>query len=161
MAKAERNLREVMSSLGFWLLLAYLMLAAVVVSLFVLFGRTAREEAQRTASARAAATTQVGQCFTSVKTAPVLDGFIDSHEAIIDNSLAANRAAILASPGDPLNSVRRKSIVRLEAAQKNVMQLRTLIVAGTPTEKKCVDLARMLGVDASRYTNPQKAGGTP
>lgn len=155
MARFELSIREHMSDWKFWVGVAYLGLILTVVALVVLFNRTAREEASRAASGKAAATTQVGQCFTSVKTAPVLKGFIDAHESIIQNSLLGNEAALKASPkDDPLRGIRVRSIVRLNAAQKNVDELRKLITAGTPTEKKCVALAASLGVDASRYVKP-------
>ena len=152
MARAERSLRTVMSDWKFWMGVAYFGLAAVIVSLFVLFNRTAHEEAVRAAAASSAAVTQVGQCFTAVKNAPVARGFIAAQEAIIDNGLIANRAALAASPkDDPLRQIRVRSIIRLQGAQKNVKDLRVLIAATTPTEKKCMHLAHILRVDPARY----------
>lgn len=152
MAKVERNVREFLSDWHVWVGIAYFGLAAVVVALYVLFGRTAHEEAIRAAASRSAASTQVGQCFTSVKNAPVAAGFIDAHEALINNSLLANQAALSVSPpDDPLRSVRVASIARLKRADANVKDLRRLIRESTPTEKKCVRLAHILGVDPDRY----------
>lgn len=153
MARIERNMREIMSDWRFWMGVAYFGITMTVVALVISFNRIAHEEATRTATARAAAATQVGQCFTAVKNGPVTQGFIDAHEAIIVNGLIANRAALAISPAnDPLRTVRLKSIVRLEKAQRNVTQLRRLILAATPTRKKCIELADTLKVDASRYT---------
>jgi hypothetical protein len=153
MARIERNAREIMSDWRFWMGVAYAGIILTVVALVFLFSKIAHEEASRTATARAGAATQVGQCFTSVKNAPVTEGFIDAHEAIIVNGLIANRASLNASPlNDPLHQIRLKSILRLEKAQRNVTQLRKLIRAATPTRKKCIDLAHTLGVDPSRYT---------
>ena len=152
MAMNERQTREFLADWRLWMVIAYLGLVSVIVALFVLFGRTAHEEAARAAAASAAAVTQVGQCFTAVKNGPVTKGFIDAHEAVIDNSLIANRAALAASPkDDPLRQIRVRSIIRLQAAQNNVKELRSLIAASTPTEKRCVHLARMLRVDPTRY----------
>jgi len=51
--------------------IAYFALAVIVASLFVLFNKTAREEAARAATTNAAAATQVGQCsFAAVRTPP-------------------------------------------------------------------------------------------
>lgn len=144
--------REFLSTLGFWVVVAYFGLAAVVVAVLVLFGRTAREEALRTASARSAASTQVGQCFTAAKNAPVTIGFIDAHEAVIDNGIQANRAALNLRPQGRLAQVEKQSLIRLEDAKANADALRRLILRTTPTIDKCVDLAKRLEVDASRYT---------
>jgi hypothetical protein len=136
--------------------IAYFGLVSVVIALFVLYSNQAHETATREAATKAAAATQVGQCFTSVKNAPVTFGFIDAHEAIIENGLIANRAAIDASPpSDPLRPIRAKSIVRLEKARRNVTQLRQLIRSATPTKPKCVELADKLDVDATRYLKGQ------
>lgn len=151
MAKLERSLRSFLSDWHVWVGIAYFGLAAVVVALYVLFGRTAHEEANRAASARSAASTQVGQCFVAVRNAPVVEGFLKSHEAIIDNGLLTNRALIRESPGDPANPVRRSAIARLMEAAENAHQLSRLISATTPTRKSCLALAAQLHVDPSRY----------
>lgn len=148
----ERRARVFLSDWHFWVGVAYFGLAAVVLALYILFGRTAREEASRAAAAKAASTAQVAQCFGGVKNAPVIAGFIRSHEAIIENGLIANRAAIAASPGDPLNAIRQRSIDRLTAAKANADELRRLIKGTTPTKRACTVLAHKLGVDPSRYT---------
>jgi len=146
-----------MSTLAFWVLVAYFVLAAVIVSLFVLFNRTAHEEALRAAATKSSASTQVGQCFTSVKNAPIVKGFIASHEAIIDNGLITNRAALQAErANDPLHNVRVHAIARLEKAKRNADGLRRLILANTPTRAACVKLARRLHVDPSRYLKGTK-----
>lgn len=146
------KLRLRLSDWHFWVGIAYVGLALTVVGLVVLFNRTAHEEATRTATQKAAATTQVAQCFTSVSNAPLLKGFIDAQEAIIENGLLSNQEAVDASsPSDPLYSVRIASIARLTAAKENVMELRRLILKGTPNLAKCLMLAHRLGIDPSRY----------
>lgn len=150
------HVRFALSDWRFWMGIAYFGLVSVVVGLFVLFNRTAREEALRTASAKSAAIAQVSQCFLGVRNAPVVEGFVDSHEAIIENGLLVNKASIAAAPGDPLNPIRRKAIVRLTAAKNNADELKRLVESTTPTRRSCVVLAGKLGVDASRYIHPPK-----
>lgn len=144
--------RTILSDWRFWVGVAYFGIAATVVGLFILFNRTAREEASRAAGARAAASTQVGQCFTSVKNGPVTRGFLASNAAVIENQILANQAAIETQPTSPLNGIRERSLVRLQKAKTNAGELRDLIAAQIPTLRKCVRLARMLHVDARRYT---------
>jgi Na+/melibiose symporter-like transporter len=102
------HVRFALSDWRFWMGIAYFGLVMVIVGLFVLFNRTAREEAARAATAKSAGIAQVSQCFVAVRNAPVVDGFIRSHEAIIENGLLTNKASIAASPGDPLNPIRRR-----------------------------------------------------
>lgn len=151
MVKLERRAREFLSLWQFWMVIAFFGLATVAVYSLHLSDRQAREEGARAASVRAAALTQVGQCFTSAKNAPITLGFIDAHEAIIDNGILANRAALNVDPTGPLAKVREESIMRLEKAKANTAALRLLIVRNTPTIDKCVGIAGKLGVDASRY----------
>lgn len=151
---AERGLREFLSSWQFWMVLAYLGLGTVVIFLFVLSGKQARIQAQTAAASQSNATTQVGQCFTAVRNAPVTRRFLAAHEALIQNSVLANKAALrLASPHDPLHNVRVQSLARLRKAQDNADELGRLFRRMTPTRRKCVLLAARRGVDASRYTH--------
>jgi ornithine cyclodeaminase/alanine dehydrogenase-like protein (mu-crystallin family) len=151
--KVERGLREFLSAWQTWMVLAFFGLAAVSVYSIHLSDRQARDEAARLAAANAAASTQVGQCFTAVENSPVIVGFIDAHESIIENGLISNRQALNAVPEGPLRMVRERSLVRLRAAKKNADKLRALIVKTTPTRKKCLRIAHRLGVDPSRYTH--------
>ncbi len=154
MAKMERGLREFLSVWQFWMVVAYVGLAAVVVALYVLFGRTAHDEAIRAAAQKSAATSQAATCFISVKNAPVIAGFLQEQDALIDNGLLANLAAIKASgPSDPLNGVRERAVIRLTAAKANERRLERLIATTTPTKAKCLVLAHKLGVNTSAYTN--------
>lgn len=150
------HVRFALSDWRFWMGIAYFGLVMVIVGLFVLFNRTAHEEAARAATAKSAGIAQVSQCFVAVRNAPLVDGFIRSHEAIIENGLLTNKASIAASPGDPLNPIRRRAIVRLTAAKANADELKRLTRATTPTRHSCVVLAGKLRVDPSRYTQPTK-----
>jgi hypothetical protein len=150
--RLEPRLRELMSDWRFWMGVAYFGLSAVVIALFILFNRTAREEAARAASNNAASSTQVGQCFTQVKTLPLTRGFVAGQEAIVDDSLISTRAALNAAPAnDPLHLIRVHALLRLERAKVATDRLRRLIEKETPTRKQCLRLARKLHVDASRY----------
>jgi len=156
MAKIERSARAFLSDWKLWMGIAYFAIVAILIWQVRLSSRQAQEEANRAATAKAAAATQVGQCFTSVKNAPVVNGFIRSHEAIIENGLISNRASIAASPGDPLNQIRRKAIKRLMAAKANADELKALISSTAQSRKSCLELAAQLHVDASRYTRTPK-----
>ncbi len=152
MDRVELNTRKFLSDWRFWVCIAYLGLSFLTVWLYVLNGREARATADRAAAQRSAASSQVATCFTSAKNAPVIRGFLDGQDALIDNGLLANEAAVKAAPADdPLLPVRLKAIVRLTTARENSRRLEQLIVETTPTKKKCLVLARKLGVDASRY----------
>ena len=153
MTKVERGLREFLSTWQFWMVLAFFGLAAVSVYSIHLSARQARDEAARLAAANAAASTQVGQCFTAVRNSPVVSGFVDAQEAVIENGLISNRQALNAVPTGPLRAIRIKSLARLRAAKQNADELRALIRKTTPTRRRCVRLARKLGINASRYTH--------
>lgn len=145
------KVRIFLSDWQFWTGIAYFGIAATVVALFFLFNRTAREEAFRAAGVKAAATSQVAQCFTSYKNGPVTRGFIASHEAIIENSIISNREALKAQPTSPLTAIRKQSLARLEAAKENANELQVLISKTIPTRNSCIELAHRLNIDPSRY----------
>ena len=152
MTRIERSVREWLGDWQVWVGIAYFGLAAVVVALFVLFNRTAHEEAVRAATARSAAAAQVGQCFSSSKNGPVARGFFDAHKALIDNSIATTEAALrVAKPNDPLRQVRVQSLRRLFAAERNADQLEALIDRTTPTRQACMRLAARLNVNPAQY----------
>jgi hypothetical protein len=139
--------REFLSDWRFWTGVAYFGIVCTIVALFVLFNRTAREDAYRVASTRAAATAQVVTCFASSKTAPVVRGFLTAHEVVIENSLIANQAALkLLGPRDPLYPILADSIVRLDEAKANAHDLIRLFGKTTPTRTSCTQLAHRLNV---------------
>jgi hypothetical protein len=146
------KLRIRLSDWHFWVAVAYVGLALTVVGLVILFNRTAHEQATRTAKDKADASTQVGQCFTQVKNAPLTRGFLNTQEALIENGILSNQAALdAARPDDPLREVRLASLARLTAAKTNVSALRAIVLNNTPTQQRCLRLAHQLGVDPSRY----------
>jgi hypothetical protein len=146
------KLRQRLSEWHFWIGIAYIGLAMTVVGLVILFNRTAHEEATRTAKVKADSATQVGQCFTQVKNAPLTRGFLNTQEALIENGILSNEQSLAASrPDDPLRAVRIASLARLSAAKENVSDLKAIILKNTPTEQRCLKLAHTLGVDPTRY----------
>jgi hypothetical protein len=155
-SRTERA-RTVLSDWRFWVVIAYAGIGATVVALWFAFGKIAHEEANRTASARAASATQVGQCFTSAKNGPVTKGFVLANLAVIDNSLIANRQALQAQPTSPLTTIRLRSLARLEDAKRKTEALSRLINKNVPTTEKCLAMAEALGVDASRYLHERKS----
>ncbi len=151
MANIEPRSRAVLTSLGFWVVIAYFVLAFVVVWLYVLNGREARAGAARAASIKSAATAQVSQCFTSVRNFPLTKGFVDGQLALIDNSLIGSRSALKAQPNSPLTQTRKNSIRRLTRDRAAAVKLQNLILKNTPTKKKCLALAAKLRIDPQPF----------
>ncbi len=132
------------------------------------FVRQSQADTVRAADKKSQATTQVGQCFQQVRNAPqVLQilGLVDTQGQLIEtlatNSIIANTEAIAATPGDPLNAVRRASLKRLEPARDKLRAgqpaLRMFILRtaeNAPTKQSCTDLAHTLGVDPSKLDQP-------
>lgn len=132
------------------------------------FVRQSQAATVRTADEKARSITQVGQCFQQVKNTPqVLQilGLVNTQGQLIDtlatNSIIANTEAIKASPGDPLNPVRRDSLRRLQPARDQLRAGRPALTAfilrtaeNAPTKKSCNDLAASLGVDPSKLDQP-------
>lgn len=130
-----------------WVLVAYFGLAAVTVTLVVLFGRLSKEEAERAAISRANDAARVSQCYASAKSYPDVKGFIDAHQAIVDNSIIATSAALLVTPrSSPFYQIRKQSLIRLRRARDNSEALRLLIVQSRRTPKACRHLAHELKV---------------
>lgn len=157
MRNAEHNAREFLSIWQFWMVLAFFGLAAVLVYSIHLSNVQTRQEAARVATAKAANTTQVAQCFDTVKNAPIVRGFLLSHEDLIKNGILANKAALAVAPDlDPLHTVRVESLRRLRKAKVNADKLKRLIKKTTPTRVKCFRLAHNLNIDASLYVHKVK-----
>lgn len=147
LTRVPEPVRELLDSWKFWVGVAYAGLAAVVVALFILFEQQSNETARRIAIQRSTAEASLSACVNGVKNAPVVAGFLDSHRAIITNSILATTAAIQASPAnDPLLPVRQASITRLQKALRNVDELDELVANTTPTRARCDTLAATLGL---------------
>lgn len=110
------------------------------------------EESLRAAASRASSAAQVATCFSGVKQAPLIEGFIDAHLAIVDNSIIATTAALkITTKTDPLYEIRVQSLARLKKAQRNALALQEASFANAPTQKKCVGLAKRLHVPYNQY----------
>lgn len=143
----ERRIRRRLDDWRFWVGVAYFGLAAVVMGLYLLFGRQSAEAAKRAAIQRASALSEVSNCANSVKNAPVGRGFIATQRAIITNSILTTTAALQAEDAnDPLRHVRLASLARLEAGRMNLNRLNAIFIATTPTKAKCNRLAVKLGI---------------
>jgi hypothetical protein len=154
--RIEFRVRNFLNDPRVWVGIAYFGLAAVVVALYVAFGRIAKEDASRAALERANAVAAVNSCFTALKQAPVVDGFIDSVELLISDEILTTKQVLAAeAPGDPLRAARQKSLVRLNVAKGNADVLRELIDKTTPTKEKCMRLALRLNVDVKVITGGQ------
>lgn len=150
MKPLERSVREFLSNWQVWVGIAYFGLAAVVVALFVLFNRTAHEEAVRAATARSAAQAQVSQCVASAKNGPLVRGFANGFRALVENQIETTQGALhVAKPHDPLIPVRERSLRRLFRAEGVAEGLVKIVDARTPSMKSCRVLARKLHVPLS------------
>lgn len=141
----------------FWVSAALFGVIVLFILMFFLFKKTVHQDAIREASLKANNAAQVASCFNNVKNAPIIEGFIDAHAAIINNSIISTEAALkVSAPNDPLNVIRRQSLVRLRKARKNSNDLKELLAAQNVTEGDCIKLAKRLNVPSAVYTKPAK-----
>lgn len=133
------------------------------------FVRQSQADTIRAADKKSQATSQVATCFQQAKSAPdvvkILDQFssqADLIDTLATNSIIANTQAIEATPGDPLNKVRRESLARLVPARSKLRATRPALTtftnktrANSPTQKSCSELAAKLGVDPTPF-QPKK-----
>lgn len=137
--------------LGFWVLLAYIALAAAFVAFVVLFNRTAHEEAARAASAKSAATAEVAQCLSSSRNGPLVKGFANGFAALVENQIYSTQGALkAANPKDPLTPVRERALKRLFRAAGVAQGLVRLVDQTVPSMTSCKQLAARLHVPISR-----------
>lgn len=147
----EERTRHVLDNWKFWIGVAYVGLAATVVALFVLFSRTAHEEAVRVSQQRTARQAQVTSCVSSARAAPAIQAILTAIESLAKNSIiASDQALAVESSGDPLRPIRLASRRRAIRARDSVRSFRQRFVAGTPTLKRCATLARQLHVDVPK-----------
>lgn len=151
------GLRLQVDTWRFWVGIAYLGIVLTIVGLYVVYVKQNREETKRLSEQRASAVQQVATCFTGVKNAPVVAGFIGGEKALITNSIDGNRAALKIKGQDPkLGDVRRASLKRLLVAKANIDILTTLIRKTTPTRKSCVQLALKTHVPYQPLLTPHR-----
>jgi hypothetical protein len=133
--------------LGFWLLIAYIVLAAVAVRGQVTQAQTtrnaahtAKEQAIRRSSQESAIVSDYKVCVRSAPSIARVNKFLhgvnDLADILIQNAAAGLKAA---PPGDPLNPVRRASLIRLRKARANVAVIKRFPV---PTKAECVQRRR-------------------
>lgn len=139
----------------FWQTIFGFGLACVIVALYVLFGRTARDEAARAARQRSDSVQAVSTCFNAVKNAPIVQGFLDGNDALITNGLIANRELLARDTVPSQAAIHSAAIGRLEKAQRNAAVLRTLIETTTPTKASCIRLARTDDIPVAPYLHPK------
>lgn len=155
MTAATKGMRKYVDNWEFWF---SALTAAVLIGGGLLYSHLrdidrarSRDDAARAAQMRASNLSQVAACYTSVKNAPVVAGFLQGFYAIDDNSIANSREAIREHPHDPLNKIRRTSIANITVARVNLDSLSEVIEGTTPTIPKCRALARRLAVDYRPY----------
>lgn len=118
------------------------------------FVRQSQADTVRAADKKSQSTTQVGQCFQQVKTAPQVLRILGIVDILASNSIIANQQALEAQPTGPLAKTRRDSLARLEPARNDLRQFIRRTAENAPTRQSCTALARTLGVDPSKLDQP-------
>lgn len=141
--------RRLLDNWQFWMILAYAVLAVVVVALWVNFGRESRDQARtaevvarRHADVVANAEAQYEQCVKSIPSLTKINRFLrgvqDEHRTLLKNALAAHAAQ---PKNTALWHTQLTNIERLRRAFSEVRGVRFPI----PTKKSCSTLrARLL-----------------
>lgn len=153
-AEAERSIRERLDNWKFWVGVAYFGLALLVVWLFFLNQDIAREQAARTATAKANAVSTRDNCYRMVDNNPDLLSIITAIRLTSRNSIATSKAALRLAPDGALSDVRRASIKRNQRAMRAADKFRAQIVQSTPTEQRCDELALRLGLAPRNKEGP-------
>lgn len=144
----EARARRVFGDWRFWTILLVIAVAWLAIWTLHLTLQQADENANRIASQKAQAQTEVTNCFQGVANGPKLVKLGNGLVAIADNSIKANTAALAASAGDPdLNRIRQQSLRRLRPAKANFKAFVKSLKEATPTVTKCKKLAFALHVD--------------
>jgi hypothetical protein len=140
--------------IGFWMR----GLAGIVMVSFALSGyaivQQSKATAEHAAERKSAATTQVGQCFSSVKNTPNVIKLLSFIKFLGDDLIAAKQNAILAQPDNPLNESRQASIDKLQDQSGVVGTFIAQTIAHAPTVASCNKLAKQLGVSPSNLNRP-------
>lgn len=128
------------------LLVAYFMMAAIIVALYYLNRDVSREQAARAAEQKAGAVSSLDNCYRMVDNNPDLIAIIDAVALTAQNSIASSRAALEIDPDGALAPVRRASIRRNQKAKAAALKFKRQILRTTPTEERCGELAVRLGL---------------
>lgn len=152
-----KRLRELLDSWRFWAGVAFCVTALLViysVGLYSAYSKSdkalttsQKQEAIRLAQERTVHINTVTDCFATVKSQPIIDGFFEGQKEIIRNQIKTTQDSLNATPAtDPLNDVRIRSLKRLSIAQKNGKKLAALIAKRRKTKAQCLDLAVLYNV---------------
>jgi hypothetical protein len=133
---------SVLSSLGFWLLIAFAILAFVIVWLFVVSGARRRDAALHRGEVIADARSKVNQCLLSRPELQKIDNFVSAvllfHQASYENA----EAVLAATPkDDPTYAARKANAARIKKTISPVAAIHFQV----PTKKQC------LALGATRY----------
>ncbi len=128
---------RILSSVGFWVALAFAIQGFVIVWLFVVTGDRRRDAALHRGEVIADARSKVNQCIVSrpalVKINRFLQGEIDFHDASLKN---ARDVLALTAKDDPSYAARKRIVARIIIATRPVKAIRFPI----PTIPQCLAL---------------------
>lgn len=130
--------------------------AATAVSL----SKQRSDEQRRDSDARAGSISQVTECYTGVKNAPVVNGVLETLQFLVDDKLQSLNNALKVQPDSSLNEQRRKSKVKTITGQKALNTFEDIVATTTPTVAKCRELAARVNVpwrDIERQVLPPPA----
>jgi hypothetical protein len=128
------------------LILAYFFLAAIIVALYVAFGKISREQAARAAEQRSAAVAQRADCYRRLEANPDLLALLDTMADDRRDRIQANLDSIAAEPDSALNDIRRRSIQKSRRAIEGIERFVDQIERATPTLEECDALSVRLGL---------------
>lgn len=151
--EAEFSVRTFLDNWRFWAGVFGVALVAMIVVLFVLNRDVSREQRARSEATRAALLAQREQCYNSLRSSPDLIALLDTLAEDRIDRIHSSQEAIELSPGDKLNAVRRRSILKSQQALHGIERFRRSIIAQEPTRKECDGLSARLGLqpqDSSR-----------
>jgi hypothetical protein len=134
--------RRLLDNWQFWVGIAYIGLACIIVALWVNYSRVSRDQthtaevvAARHADIVASAEAQYAQCVKSIPTLTNINHFIhgveEVHRILLVNSIAAHRAT---PPGSPLYRQQILNIRRLHDAFKSAKKVQFAVA----TQAKCL-----------------------
>jgi hypothetical protein len=139
--RLEKPVREFLSSWWFWVGVAYVGLACVVVALYFVNGRTsraaahvARDEAVHQAEISAGRQAALTQCLASRPELQKINGFVRSVQAIRDALESNNKALLASTPSDsPSYQLRVANLRRIRATATEIRAVHFTV----PTVAQC------------------------
>jgi hypothetical protein len=128
------------------LLLAYFFLAAIIVALYVAFGKISREQAARAAEQRSSAVAQRADCYRRLEANPDLLALLETMKDDRRDRIQTNLDSIAAQPDSELNDIRRVAIAKSRRAIEGIDRFIAQIMDATPTREECDALSVRLGL---------------